>query len=301
MSRDRWYSRSAMSRAVEAPEVTEEDDVEVGRLWWRIVARWWLVAAGIGLGIVIGYLASLGGGAVYEATGTVYLGTPLSPNANTQIQGLQTNPATVTQIIRSRAVVADVAAQVGVAPGQLRSGISSRGVGGVGARTSQPQLVEITVRGPWRRQSADASNLLAQTVVDRLSGYADAKIEQFTALLASQDQQLESLDSAIERYRTTLDTDPALASAERLVVVGLLNDAGQARSDLVLQRTETMLALSLAEEVEQPQIVTRAAAAKVDARSRRTSILVGAVIGLIAGVALALVWDPAMRRLRKGD
>ena len=286
-----------MSRPGAAPAVGEEDEVDVGRFWWRIASRWWLVATGVGLGIVIGYLASLGGGTVYEATGTVYLGTPLTPNGNTQIQGLQTNPATVTQIVRSRAVVADVAGQVGVSPGQLRNGISSRGVGGVGVRTSQPQLVEITVRGPWRRQSADASNLLAQTVVDRLSGFADAKIDQFTALLASQDQQLESIQAAVDRYRAALESDTTLSSSERLVLVSLLDSTEQERGELVQQRAETELFLSLAEDVERPQIITKAAAAKVDARSRRTSILVGALIGLVAGVALALAWDPVLRRV----
>jgi uncharacterized protein involved in exopolysaccharide biosynthesis len=288
-----------MSRAGAAQEVGEEEEVDIGGFWWRIAHRWWLVAGGVALGIVIGYLVSLGGNTVYEATGTVYLGSPLTPSGNAQIQGLQTNPATVSQIVKSRAVVADVAAQVGVSPTQLRSGIASRGVGGVGPRTSQTQLVEITVRGPWRRQSADAANLLAASVVDRLSSYSDAKIDQFTELLASQEQQLESIEAAVDRYRTALEADTTLSSAERLVLISLLDNAEQERGQLVEQRTETQLALSLAEDVEQPQVVTRAAAAKVDARSRRTSVLVGAVIGLVAGGAVALAWDPVARRLRK--
>jgi uncharacterized protein involved in exopolysaccharide biosynthesis len=279
-------------------EEAGEDEVDVGRFWWRIASRWWLVAGGVGLGIVIGYLASLGGGAVYEARTTVYLGQPLTPSGNAQIQSLQTNPATVSQIVKSRAVVVDVATQVDVPPGELKSGISSRGVGGTGAKTAQAQLVEITVRGPWRRQSADAANLLAQEVVDRVSDYAETKIEQFTELLATQEQRLESIDARIDRYRTALESDTTLSSAERLVLVSLLDDAEQERGVLVSERTQTQLALSLAEDVEQPQIVTKAAAAKVEARSRRTSILVGAVIGLLVGTLVALLWDPVSRRLK---
>lgn len=278
----------------------DEQEIDLARHWWLVVARWWLVAAAVAVGIVVGLLVSLGGGTVYQARATVYLGQPLSPSGSSQVQGLQTNPSTVNQVVKSRSVVASVAGRVGVPADRLRAGVSSKPVSGAVARLGQTPLVEVVVRGPWRRQSADAANLLADAVVERVSGYADAKIAQFSVLLESVDVQIEQAEDAVARYRAALEDDaaPALSATDRLVLVGLLDGAEQRRGQLVQLRTQTQLSLTLANEVERGQVVTRASATKVDARSPRISIIVGAVIGLVAGVALALLWEPVLRRTR---
>jgi hypothetical protein len=277
-----------------------EREVDLAHYGWAILSRWWLVLAALAAGAVIGWLVSLGGGDVYQAKATVYPGQPLTPTSASQIQSLQTNPSTINQIVKSESVVRSVANQVGVSPGELRSGISTKAVSAAVARTGQTQLVEVSVRGPWRRQSAEAANLLAETAVERVSAYPNAKIDQLVGLRGSTDDQLETVDLAIERYRDALATDTELSTAERLVLVGLLSDAQQERGQLVEQRTQTELSLSLAEDVERGQIVTRAIANEVAARSSRSSIVVGAVIGLVVGLALALLWDPVGRRLRRG-
>ncbi len=48
-----------------------------------------------------------------------------------------------------------------------------------------------------------------------------------------------------------------------------------------------------AQQIERPQILTRALAVKTTARSRRNSVLVGAFLGLVIGLAAALVWERA--------
>jgi capsular polysaccharide biosynthesis protein len=276
-----------------------EQEIDLARYWWAIVARWWLVAGAVAAGIVIGYLVSLGGGTVFQSRATVYLGQPLTPTGATQVQGLQTNPSTVGQIVRSRSVVAAVAADVGVSPDELREGISSKPVSGSVARLGQTPLVEITVRGPWRRQGAEAANLLADEVVERVSGYAAAKIEQLGLLRAAQEQTLAATEEAIERYREALDSSTSLSATDRLVLVGLLDGAARDRGQLLEERTQTQLSLALAEEVERGQVVTRASASKVAARSRRSSLAVGAVVGLLAGLVLAVGWEAVARRRRE--
>ena len=304
MSGGRWYSRAAVSPETDPrrarPDLEAEQEVDLGRYWWAVASRWWLVAAGIAAGILIGFLVSLGGGTVYQATATVYLGQPLSPTGGSQLQSLQTNPSTVGQIVRSRSVVAAVAAEVEVVQAQLRSGISTKAVAGSVVRLGQTQLVEVSVRGPWRRQSAEAANLLADTVVERVSGYADRKIEQLTARLASQERELESVEAALERYRSALEGGTALGDTERLVLIGLIDTTERERASTVEDRTETELALAVAQEVERAQVVTPASPAKVAARSRRTSIVVGAVIGLVAGIAGAIAWEAVARRRTAG-
>jgi hypothetical protein len=281
-----------------APSETEQE-VDLTRYWWAIVARWWLVAGGIAAGIVIGYLVSLGGGTVFESRATVYLGQPLTPTGASQVQGLQTNPSTVGQIVRSRSVVAAVAADVGVSPDELRQGISSRPVSGSLARLGQTPLVEIAVRGPWRRQGAEAANLLADEVVERVSGYAASKIEQLGLLLSAQAETLAATEEAIGRYRDALESSTSLAATDRLVLVGLLDGAARDRGQIQQDQTQTQLALALAEEVEHGRVVTRASASKVAARSRRSSLAVGAVVGLVAGLALAVGWEAVARRRRE--
>ena len=281
------------------PDPDAEQEVDFGRYWWRIVGHWWVVAAGLILGVVVGYLVSLGGGTTYQAKATVFLGQPLTPSGNAQIQSLQTNPSTVSQIVKSQSVVLATADKVGVPPGQLRSGISTKAVAGSLSKVGQTQLVEVSVRGPWKRQSAEAANILARTVVERVSGYADTKIEQYTALKDSLDEQITASDDAIQSYRDAIAAGTGLSSAERLVLVGLLQSEQQQRSQLVQQRTDTELALSLAKDVERGQVVTAAASSKVAAKSRRSSIVVGGVIGLVVGLLAALLWEPIRRRFAR--
>ncbi len=277
-------------------ELDAEQELEISRFWWTLVARWWLLALGLALGILVGYLVSLGGGRVYQARAVVYLGQPLSPSSSGQVQSQATNPSVVSAIIKSQSVVNAVAAQVGVPPGKLRAGISSGAVSGNVARSGQTPLVNITVRGPWRKQAAEAANLLAERVIQGVSSYPRAKIAALQTQLEAQTQEIEALDANVARYQRAIEGS-GLSTGERLTLVGLLNAAQVARGQAVDARVQTQLQLELARNVEQGQVITRAAATKVAARGRGTSMLVGGIIGLLAGVAAALAWEPAVRRL----
>jgi len=286
------------AQGAERPAVDAEQEVDVGRYWWAIVHRWWLVVLAVAVGIVVGLLVSLGGGRVFQGKATVYLGQPLSPSGNSQVQGLQTNPSTVSQIVHSETTIRSVADTLGVAPGKLR--VSAKPVAGAVAKLGQTQLVEIVVRSPLKRQSADAANALARIVVEQVSQYANTKIEQLEALVDSQDAHLATAEDTIARYRSAAESGASLSTAERLVLVGLLDSAEQERGQLVEDRAQTALALALAKDVERGQVVTEATATKVAARGRRSAMLVGAVLGLVVGAALALLWEPLSRRLPRG-
>jgi uncharacterized protein involved in exopolysaccharide biosynthesis len=51
--------------------------------------------------------------------------------------------------------------------------------------------------------------------------------------------------------------------------------------------------------VEKGRLISEARGSAVAARSNRTSIVVGGLIGLIAGIVLALAWAPLQRRRRR--
>jgi capsular polysaccharide biosynthesis protein len=283
-----------------APELDDEREIDFGRIGRSILDRWWLVLAAVVLGAVVGYLTSVESGDVYVARTTIYLGQPLSPTGNAQIQSLATNPATVTEIIRSDEVVQKVAEDLDLKPGALRNGISTRQitVAGVSAtsRANTNPLVQISVRGPWKGDTtAQAANALAEEVVTRVSEYVDVKAKALQERLDSENHELETIDSKIDKLNElaaaggpNADTDLILASL-----------AEQRRGQLVEDKTDTETLLTLAKNVERGKQVTQARALKVPAQSSRSSIVVGALIGLLLGIVAALLWTPVVRRVRR--
>ena len=279
-----------------SPELEAEQEVDFGRYGRALAARWWLVVLAVAVGVVLGYVVSRSGGNVFRATATVYLGQPLSPSGNAQIQSLATNPSTVSQIVKSPSVTRPIADALGVKPGKLRRGVSTKAVAGAIAKAGQTQLVEVSVRGPWRKESAEAANRLARTVVERVSGYVDSKIASLGELVASQQQELDALASRIDANESAIASGSGLTSGERLILVNLAGLLEQRRSQLLQDRLQTQQLLTLAQDVERARVVTEASAVQVAARSRKSSMVVGGLIGLLAGAAAALLWAPLVGR-----
>lgn len=280
------------------PELEAEQEVDFGRYGRTIVAHWWLVGLAAVVGALIGWAVSQGGGTVYRATATLYIGQPLTPSGNAQIQSLATNPTTVNQIVKSPSVTRPLAEELGVKPGKLRSGVSTKAVAGSSARTGQNPLVEISVRGPWKLESAVAANRLAETVVERLSGYVDAKIDSLGQLAAGKQAELDRLSRQIEENEAAIASGAGLEAVERLTLANLAVVFEQRRGQLLEDLLQTRQLLTLAQEVERAQVVTDAAAVEIAARSTRNSAIVGGVIGLVAGALLALLWAPLVGRRR---
>lgn len=284
-------------RAPALPDLDAEREVDFGSVSRRVLDRWWIPALALLLGGLIGYLLALGGPELYQARATIYLGQTLSPTGNVTFQSPATNPATVSQLARSTSIVEEVARQVGVDAGTLRRGISTKAVAGATTRqAAQPTLLaEISVRGPWRRESAQAANALAETVIARLSPYVDTKIDALEEQLASQNRELAELDRRLETLQAAIRDGGAATSVERLQLLTLIGFAEQRRGQLVEDRTQTRQLLSLSQNVERSRVLTRASADRVTARSPRSSIIVGALIGLLAGIFLALLAEPGAR------
>lgn len=283
-------------------ELDAEREIDFGDLGRRILRHWWIVLAAAALGGLIGYLTSLGGGEVYVARTTLYLGQPTSPGGGSQVPSLATNPSTVNEIVRTEAVIQDVATEVDVGPAQLRRGISTKTITSTGATARQQQqnpLVQLSVRGPWADKTGPAANLLAAAVVTEVSGYVDKKVDALEARLSAQTRELRSIDGRIEELQRAAG-NRGLSTIERLTLLNLIGLAEQRRGILTEDRTETEQLITFAEEVERARQVGEARAARVPAQSPRSSIVVGALLGLLAGLALALLWERlgSLRRAR---
>jgi hypothetical protein len=253
-----------------------EQEVDFGRYRRLLAARWWLAAAGLVLGAVIGYLVALGGSQVFKATATLYLGQPYSSSGNVQLQAAQTNPSTVRQIAHAESVIALVASQCKTKPGLFRGGISTQSVSGNIAKNGQTPLVTLTVQSAKRKVATCAANGLARSVVDKLGAFANQKIKNFRSQIEVFNRDITSIDAGLK--------DSGLGLTDKLVLQTRLT------TDQQQKLTITQL-LQQASIVEKPAILTGAHASRVTARSRRNAVVVAALIGLVLGAIVALMWD----------
>ena len=116
----------------------------------------------------------------------------------------------------------------------------------------------------------------AQVVVEKTSAFANQKIANFSAQISSDERNIAQINQALE--------SGGLSATDKLVVQIRL---AQAQSD----KLQTAQLLLQAKQVEKPAILTGATAQRVTARSRRNTVVVAALIGLIIGAIAALMWD----------
>jgi uncharacterized protein involved in exopolysaccharide biosynthesis len=283
------------------PELDAEQEVDVGRYWRALQARWWLPLAGLVVGAALGYLAAVGGGEVYKAETTLYLGQPFSPTGNAPVQGLGTNPTIVGQIARSEASLKAAAANCGTRVGRLRGKVSTQTVTASGARgrvtPGQNPLVELTVQANRAGVAQCSADSLSDTVVERVSSYVDVKIGSLNRRLDSLNEQTESLGRKITAQERA-QGQAGLTPLERLVLVSQTENAEQRRGIVEEERQEVTQQLALAQEVERARVVERAGAVKTTARSTSNSAVVGGIIGLLLGAIAAVAWPAIASRRR---
>jgi len=275
-----------------------EREVDLRSVWERIAARWWLPLLGTALGLLIGFALALGGGKVYEAETLVAMGQPFSPNGGAPVQSFLTNGRAVAEIIRSEAALEQAAKASGLRVRALRGNVTSQIVGasGPGARPTGAPLVTIKVVAAQPVKAERAADSLAAEVIERTSAqYVDTKIKAFNDQLESIQDQLNTLVPRIALLEQEVDK-PGLAALDKLVLVSSLDNNQARRGQLLDRQSDVQQQLALAENVEKAQVIEPAAAVKTTARSGRNGALVGGLIGLLLGCALALLADPYLAR-----
>ena len=263
-----------------------EQEVDFARYVKLLGVRWWLLVAGLVAGAVIGYLVSLGGSQVYSATATVYLGQPLSPTGGSNVITPQTNPSAVGQAINAQSVINTVANQCNAKPGAFQKGISTQAVAsgaakGSGAATVSP-LVKVSVQSKKGKVAACAANGLAAAAVQKLGVYPAAKIKNLQAHIAIDDADIKRIQQAT--------ANSSISDTDKLLLQTFLHQDQ-------LDKTTNAQLLLLAKTVESPYVYARAASNKITARSRRNTVVIGALIGLILGAIAALLWDAVVPRI----
>jgi uncharacterized protein involved in exopolysaccharide biosynthesis len=263
-----------------------EQEVDFRRYWMGLLARWWLPALGLVLGAIVGYAISLGGSQTYKAQATIYLGQPYSASGNVQLQNAQTNPSTVRTIVTSQGMLRRAAAACKLKPKALRGKVSIAAISGSLVKLGQAPNVGITVQASAQHKAACSANFLARSVVadPAVAGFAQRKIANFRSQIANDAKSIDGINKALAAR--------SLSSTDQLLLQLRLQNT---QADRI---TATQL-LAQAQQVEAPRVLTRAAAQKVTARSRRNSVVVAAIIGLILGVIVALIWEAAAARTER--
>ena len=265
-----------------------EQEVDFAKYVRLLAVRWWLLVAGLVVGAVIGYLISLGGSQVYSATSTLYLGQPLGASGNFLVPNPQTNPSAIGTVIHTQQVQQGVASHCKVKVSEFRKGVSTQTVAGALTKNGQTPLVQLTVQAKKAKVAQCTANALAKAATIRLGSYAFEKIRNLKLQIASDNRDINAIQAAI--------AGSALSSTDKLVV------GSELRSDQQDKIAATQLLLQ-AQKVEKPQVLVGAAARKITARSRRNTVVISALIGLILGALAALLWDTVVPRLapRNGD
>jgi len=274
-----------------------EREIDLGRWKQAAVERWWLVAAGLVIGAIIGALYSLAGGSVWEASVLIAPGQPFSPQGS-PVLSYTSSPRGIEQVVTSQAALKRAARAAGIGVGALQGHVSTTTVS-TGASSSTASrgatLIRITVQLHKPKHAEDAANALGQIVRNDTSPYVKQSLAAYATQIASFESQLSQLQKRINVLNGVLGRS-SLSDIEKLIVAGQADNAqtrfGTISDNLSLVRQQQTLAKS----VELATIIEPAAAVKTTARSRRNSILVGALIGIIVGAIVAIAADVRSRR-----
>jgi uncharacterized protein involved in exopolysaccharide biosynthesis len=282
------------------PELDAEQEVDFRRYGRLLALRWWLVAAGLLIGIVLGWAAAAGGGSVWTATALISLGQPTSPGG-VAVNYYTSNPRNINEIARSESAVKQAARVAGEPVSALRGNISTGTVGTgstSGAGRAVP-LLSLSVQGARPTKVAAAANELAQIVVQRTTApYVGVKIARLESQLTSLQQRIDVQTQTVTQLQQQA-ANKSLSPIDRLSLVTQLNGAVQYLGNLKDEQNAAQQQLAFAKAVESATIVSQAAPEKTTARSRRTSMLVGALIGLILGGLAAILWEPLAARFAR--
>ena len=281
------------------PQLDAEREVDLARWRRAVVALWWLPVAGLVIGAIVGVLYSFRGGTNYKATALISLGQPTSPGG-ALVPSYGTNPRAVSQIVSGAKFQEEAANAADMRPAALRGHVSIGTIGsaGAGAARTQP-LISLTVTGAHGKNVAAAANELADIVVEQTTAsYVQEKIRTFNATLKNVTTQLNSITTTLGVYQAALQDarKKNLDPLQQLVIVGQENNAETRQGNLIAQQETLQQQLVFAKQVESAKVVEPAAAVKAAAHTKSTSLVVGALIGLILGAIVAIAGESRFRR-----
>jgi hypothetical protein len=273
-----------------------EREIDLGRWKQAAIERWWIVAAGLVLGAIIGGLYSLTGGSLYQAAVLISPGQAFSPSG-APVQNYYSSPRGVNDFVTNPATLEAAAKQAHASLSQLRGHVTTATVlTGSGSTASRGTvLIQIVVQLPKVKKAEDAATALSNIVIaETTSKYVKASVGVINSEIQSYGAELSALTNSIKTLNAAVAsaTDPVLKATLAIQADSAAQRYATFSNNLATARQQ----LALAQSVEYPVQIGGISAVKTTARSRRNSILVGALIGLIIGAIAAIVADVRARR-----
>jgi hypothetical protein len=295
-------SAASTDKPDRARDPDAEQEVDLGRLWRAVIARWWLLVIGFVAGAIVGLLLSLGGGKQWKATTEIYLGQPLSVGGGAQISSAPTSLGLATAYINSLYALRVASHKSGVPVGQLSGKISVKPILGLtGTKVGQPApLMLLSVTGSKAGKTQIAADALASLIVSQFQPYPSQKIKIIQERLTQEQAQIKDIN---RRLTDAQNAQAALASSAAnsqlvanyaQIISTLSNERFASQSDI----TSAKQSIAQAQGIEAPRIVSPALSANQGGPSRRSGVVIGAIIGLVLGLLAAIFWEPVAGQVR---
>ena len=306
------YSQRAMSPDSEPSSPTVELEAETERSTSGVRAdrspqRWWLLVVGVVLGALIGFLFSLSAGSIYKATAQLYLGQPLAPDSAAAVttspttlglvQAFVTSEDTIGRPPRSPASGRRSSAEHH-GPADSRRLEHEAGLSGTAALDSGHGLLAREDGGGGERSRAVGGRRgrHVHEHEDRDARKA-ARLHRHAARHREPPAQRPRAPRR-RRSSPTRASAPRRSSSRSRTSTAEITLAEQRQATLEINRFNTRRDLAR-QGHRAGRITAHAVAVRTEPTSRRTSVLVGAFIGLLLGIVAALLWDPVAGRMAR--
>ena len=283
----------------------------------RAMRRWYVIVLSVVAAVALVFLHGVSGATKQSAAAaSVYLGQPFTPGGASVLTSTPlSNPQISIQYVTAPQQIAKAAAAAGIDRRSLRKHVSvlssSPAGGGAAGKASTgggPPTISINVEGPWAPAKVQtAANSLAQSLIDYANRYTTLKTNLIASRIATEKNEMQVLKEVQQRAHANLARIDASSAAPLDKVaasspfVSDLSAAADQIGTLTLNLTNDQVALVAAKDIESSQFISQAVGHKVSAATRRTSLVIAAMVGFIVGVALALAWEALSARPRRAQ
>jgi hypothetical protein len=286
------------------------DDVEIalGVYVRRVVRRWYVVLAAVVVAVIIAAAGSSSGHTTYRAQTLISLGTPYTATGGAAItSAFCTSPIAPATLIKQDEIRIAAERAAGLKAGQLQGHASSQPVAGAVTKLNFTPAVNIIVQGSFPGdETAKAADALAKGVQAKCGVYADERLKTTQRRVDRELSEQKVLSTRLAQAQTTLakvQADTSLSPTQKLlagtIAANTLSNVTQRQNQLDQFIGDDQSLLEQIKNVELTQIITHAEAAQVTAGGNSASFGVAVVLGLIAGIVLALVSDAVIPSRRK--
>jgi len=279
--------------------------------------RWYVIVLSVVAAVALVFLHGVSGATKQAAaTASVYLGQPFTPGGASVLTTTPlSNPQISIQYVLAPQQIAKAAAAAGIDHGSLRKHVSvlssspaGSGAAGKASTGGGPPTISINVEGPWTRAKVQtAANSLAHSLIDYANRYTTMKTNLISGRVKTEQAEMRVLQEVQKRAHANLQSIDSSSAAPLDKVaasspfVSDLSSAADQIGTLTLNLTNDQVALVAARDIESSQFISHAVGHQVSAATRRSSLIIAAMVGLIVGIGLALAWEALSARPRRAQ